>query len=133
MKSRNHVVILLLSMSLIALELAWTRIFSAEFFYTFAFLVLSLAVMGLGFGALTVRLAPVLAEPRRLDCLLIATAIAALAAPVLVFELSPDFTRAFAGGAPLRELVAVILLVNLPFFAGGMALANILRGDPDRV
>ena len=133
MNSRNHLVILLLSMSLIALEMAWTRIFSAEFFYTFAFLVLSLAVMGLGFGALAVRMAPGLARPRLLGGLLIVTAVLALGAPVLVFEVSPDFTRAFGGGAALWELVAVILLVNLPFFAGGMALAAILRADPEKV
>jgi hypothetical protein len=38
----------LLSATLIGLELVWTRIFSAEFFYTYAFLTLSLAIMGLG-------------------------------------------------------------------------------------
>ena len=133
MTTRNHPVILLLSMALIALEMAWTRIFSAEFFYTFAFLVLSLAVMGLGFGALTVRMAPALAAPRRLGALLIAAAAAALAAPPLVFVISPDFTLAFAGGAALWKLVGVIVLVNLPFYAGGMALASILRNDPERV
>ncbi len=133
MISRNHLVILLLSMSLIALEMAWTRIFSAEFFYTFAFLVLSLAVMGLGFGALTVRMTPALAEPRRLGGLLIATALTALAAPPLVFQLAPDFTLAFAGGVAMWKLVGVIVLVNLPFYAGGMALASILRSDPHKV
>ena len=35
----------LLSLALIALELVWTRIFSAEFFYPFAFLILSLACL----------------------------------------------------------------------------------------
>ena len=47
MNSRNAWIIGALSASLIALELTWTRIFSAEFFYTFAFLILSLAILGL--------------------------------------------------------------------------------------
>ena len=49
--SRKLTVVALVSMTLVALELGWTRIFSAEFFYTFAFLILSLAVMGLGFAS----------------------------------------------------------------------------------
>ena len=44
------VIIALVSVTMLALELVWTRVFSAEFFYTFAFLTLSLAVMGLGLG-----------------------------------------------------------------------------------
>jgi hypothetical protein len=44
MKYSKYFVIALLSFSLIEMELMWTRIFSAEFFYTFAFLTLSLAI-----------------------------------------------------------------------------------------
>jgi len=51
-RQKKYVVISLLSVTLIALEIVWTRIFSAEFFYTFAFLVLSLAVLGLGLGVI---------------------------------------------------------------------------------
>jgi hypothetical protein len=48
---------------LVALEIVWTRIFSAEFFYSFAFLTVSLA--GLGLGALSLRFWP--APPQRSD------------------------------------------------------------------
>ena len=58
MRSTTLVVVALLSMTLLALEIIWTRLFSAEFFYTFAFLILSLAIMGLGMGALALRLFP---------------------------------------------------------------------------
>ena len=58
MENRRYVTIALISMTLLGLEMIWTRIFSAEFFYTFAFLTLSLAVMGLGLGALALRLLP---------------------------------------------------------------------------
>ena len=64
-KSR-FVVVGLISMTLLGLELIWTRIFSAEFFYTFAFLTLSLAVMGLGLGALALRLFSFLDRERNL-------------------------------------------------------------------
>lgn len=51
MKNR-FVIITLLSVTLISLEPVWTRIFSAVFFYSFAFLTLSLAIMGLAVDAL---------------------------------------------------------------------------------
>jgi hypothetical protein len=53
----------LVSLSLVASEMVWTRIFLAELFYTFAFLTLSIAVMGLGLGALSLRLSPPPADP----------------------------------------------------------------------
>ena len=57
---RKHWVVFLLSLTLVGMELIWTRLFSAEFFYAFAFLTLSLAIMGLGLGALALRLLPAL-------------------------------------------------------------------------
>jgi len=65
---RTYTVVALLTVTLIALEIAWTRVFSAEFFYPFAFLILSLAVLGLGLGALAVRLIPALAREERCLC-----------------------------------------------------------------
>ncbi len=57
-KTDSHFLLIvgLISISMVASELIWTRIFSAELFYTFAFLTLSIAVLGLGLGALSIRL-----------------------------------------------------------------------------
>lgn len=63
MRARSYLAIGTLSCSLLALELTWTRVFSAESFYTFAFIVLSLAVLGLGLGALAVHFIPGLRRP----------------------------------------------------------------------
>ena len=53
---RDQLAIGLVSAMLVALEIVWTRIFPAEFFYSFAFLTVSLAVLGLGLGAQARRL-----------------------------------------------------------------------------
>ena len=99
-------------MTLLGLELAWTRIFSAEFFYTYAFLVLSLAVMGLGLGALALRLCPALGGRRSLGIVLTLVGCAALAGPPLVFHLGLNFSQlaeswgmvgAFGGGDWVAE------------------------------
>ena len=92
MRRRDLVIVALISSSLIALELAWTRIFSAEFFYTFAFLILSIAILGLGLGALALRLFPSLGRPERLGLILSLTGLMTLIGPPAVFELGLKFS-----------------------------------------
>jgi predicted membrane-bound spermidine synthase len=130
-KARTYFAVAALSLSLLALELAWTRVFSAEFFYTFAFLVLSLAILGLGLGALAVHLIPGLGRPNLLGMLLCLTALMSLAAPPLVFRLGLDFTQIFHNLAMILKLLLALSLVNGAFFFGGMALAVLLRRDPN--
>ncbi|UCC45670.1 MAG: hypothetical protein JSU65_07055, partial [Candidatus Zixiibacteriota bacterium] len=96
MKSRNYAVIALISLTLIPLELAWTRIFSAEFFYTFAFLVLSLAVLGLGLGALALRLFSRLNKAEWLGIYLAIAGLCALAGPIAIFQLGLDFSQLYS-------------------------------------
>jgi hypothetical protein len=129
MKRNALAAIFLMSVSLIGLELVWTRLFSAEFFYTFAFLTLSLAVMGLGFGALAVRLFAFLSGERWLGWSLFGAAAAALAGPPLVFRLGLDFTLLFSSWAMIGRLAAAIAILSAPFFFGGVALAKYFRGD----
>jgi len=117
----------LLSFSLIALELVWTRIFSAEFFYTFAFLILSLAVLGLGLGGLALRLFPGLNRPGRVGAYILLTALLALASPPLVLHLGLDFALVLSKGAMFGRLVLTLLLLCAAFFTGGMALSLLFR------
>ncbi len=121
-------VIALASLSLVSLEIVWTRIFSAEFYYMFAFLILSLAVLGLGLGGLALRIFPRLQEPRKLGLYLLLTAILALASPILVLHLGLEFTRVFSGWAMFGRLVLTILLLSSAFGTGGMVLSLLFRG-----
>lgn len=127
MNRRNPLVLGLLSISIISLELTWTRIFSAEFFYTFAFLILSLAVLGLGLGALILRLSPGLDREDSLPGLLSLTGAAILAGPPLVFRLGLDFTQAFHAPAMAAKLLLAVVLLSSTYVFGGCALALLLR------
>lgn len=117
----------LMSASLVGLELIWTRLFSAEFFYTFAFLTLSLAIMGLGFGALALRLFRCFLGDRWFGWSLTLSAATALAGPPLVFKLGLDFTQVFNNWAAIGKLAVAILILSAPFFFGGIALAKYFR------
>ena len=127
MRHRDLAIVALVSISMIALELVWTRIFSAEFFYTFAFLVLSIAVLGLGLGALTLRLFPSLGHPKRLGTILALTAVMTLAGPPAVFKLGLKFSALLTSWVMVGKLVVAILLLGAAFFFGGIALASIFK------
>jgi len=121
------ILIFLLSLSLISLELAWTRIFSAEFFYTFAFLVLSLAILGLGLGALAVRLFEFLNNETSLSVNLGITGLMTIISPPLVFMLNIDFSILFISWEMIGKLVITLFLLSSAFFFGGIVLALILK------
>ncbi len=123
----------LLSATLLGLELAWTRILAAEFFYTFAWLVLSLAILGLGLGALALRALPEPIADRAAGPLLLLTGLAALAGPPLVFALDVDLSSVLRDGAMAVRFAAMLALLGGAFFFGGGALALLFRRDPRRI
>lgn len=127
MDRRSTLTVGLLSVTVIGLELIWTRLFSAEFFYTFAFLTLSLAVLGLGLGALALRFFPRLTGEDRLGWMLAATGAAALAGPPLVFQLGLDFSKLLTHGGQIAGFVIALLLLAAPFVGAGMALGLLFR------
>jgi hypothetical protein len=133
MKVTKPLIVALVSVTLIALELAWTRLFSAEFFYTFAFLTLSLAVLGLGLGALALRLVPGLDREHHLGPILSLVAAAALLGPPLTFLIGVDFALLFSQWPMIGRFVLTILALGLPFFFGGMALSMIFKHDSDQI
>lgn len=126
MKNR-FVIITLLSVTLISLELVWTRIFSAEFFYSFAFLTLSLAIMGLGVGALALRLIPAFNNERLLGVFLSLSGLMALVGPPLAFVIGVDYTQLFVSWAQVGKFALTILLLSSAYFFGGMGLALLFR------
>jgi spermidine synthase len=126
---KNQIIIALLSISLISIELAWTRIFSAEYFYTFAFLILSAAILGMGMGALSLRLFPVLNKNLSISIVVLLSAISAIVSPPLVIKLKLDFTLLFTSSEMLQKLLAAILLLGSAFFFGGIALSYFFRKD----
>ncbi|MBN2280781.1 MAG: hypothetical protein JXQ65_09375 [Candidatus Marinimicrobia bacterium] len=127
MKYNKYLTISLLSISLIAMEMAWTRIFSAEFFYTFAFLILSLAVLGLGLGSLSLRFFKFLNRESNFPNLLVLTAVAMFLGPILIFKLNIQFTEVFSDALMVLKLLAAILILNSSYFLGGIGLALIIK------
>ena len=122
MRRSRFIVVALVSMTLLGLELIWTRVFSAEFFYTFAFLTLSLAVMGLGLGALSLRLFPALNRENHLGWLMSAVGLCVLVGPPAVVHLGVDYATLFGSVAMIGRFVLSVLVLSVPYFLAGIAL-----------
>ena len=123
----RYVTIALISITLLGLELVWTRIFSAEYFYAFAFLTLSLAIMGLGLGALALRLFPGLNSEGSFGGMLTLAGLAALAGPPVVTALALDFSLLFSSWTMLGKFLLALVALSSTFFFGGVALAYMFR------
>jgi hypothetical protein len=125
------VLIALLSATILSTELFWTRLFSAEFYYTFAFLVLSLAILGLGLGALFHSLVHWSRGSHLLPLWFTMTGVSILAAVPVVFSLHLDFSLLVSQPVQILKLSSAILVLGAGFFFGGIALAQLLRATPD--
>ncbi len=129
MKLKKLLIVALLSLSLIAMELIWTRIFSAEFFYTFAFLIISISILGLGLGGLLLRLFRPLRNPKLLGVYLTVTAMLGVVSPIAIFQTGLDFNQIFNSWSMLWNLVANVFILASGFIVGGMSLSLIFRED----
>jgi len=119
--------IALLSFSLLSMELIWTRILAAEFFYTFAFLVLSLAILGLGLGALSIRLFPRLDSLTSMRNSLYLGGAMILLGPPLVYRLEMSFSTLTSSPAMIGKLLLVILILSSSFYFCGISLTLLFK------
>ena len=127
MNRKHTITIALLSFSLLSLELIWTRILAAEFYYTFAFLVLSLAILGLGLGALSLRLFPRLDSMGGMRNSLWLGGAMILIGPPLVYRLGMSFSALMGSLAMVGKLVLIIFILSSSFYFCGIALAILFK------
>jgi len=125
--------ILLLSLSLLALEITITRIASVVMYYHFSFLAISLALLGLGASGIVVYVLPkFFARERFGSQSAYASMLCAFAALLAIGVLMSAqlnlqvFWSWLVSPAGLLFLLVVLLLV-LPFFFGGIAISLVLK------
>jgi len=125
----KYALVALLSISFIGLELIWTRILSAEFFYTFSFLILSLAILGLSMGSLSLRLFKPLNNIKLLSLYIGLSALFSFISPILLFKLQLDFSILFSSFLMILKFLAAVFLLSSSFYFGGLALALLFKTD----
>ena len=137
MSGRLFLETLLISLAAILLEVSYTRIFSFKVVYYFAYVVIGLALLGLGAGGVFVAMFPGLrrrSPGRLLPAYCLAGGAAVLGGYLVVARLPLNLfqvVNAAPGGemGPVAEETAKLALVCLvllgPFLAAGLALATI--------
>lgn len=114
------------SLSLLLTELLLTRVFSVLFMYHFAFLVISLALFGLGVGGIAVYLYPERFAgnlQRRLVTTSLAFAASIVVLVLFLFNLPLAPSSSMQGAL---VLIVVYFVSSLPFFVGGTGLSVLL-------
>jgi predicted membrane-bound spermidine synthase len=114
----------LLSAASLALSLLFTRIFSVTMFYHVAFLLVSLAMLGIAVAGVVIYLLPGLFSPRRRLLLagLASVAIGPLALRALKVTVENPLSLAL-NDENLRRLVKLYGATSLPFLASGFAIS----------
>ncbi len=124
------------SMGALALEVILTRIFSVTMWYHFAFLAISLALMGSAVAGVVLYLVPRLAQPENarrwigwlalaLACAVPITFLIYLQIPFKPVLMNRD--QWFSGGQ-LLWLAVIYLDLSLPFFLSGFTISLALSG-----
>jgi len=124
----------LISFSVLLLELALTRLFSVVLFYHFAFLAISIALLGLGAGGVFAHLLkPRLGQHDGRTILAACSLLNAVLIPaVLEVVLHVPVSLELTGGNFLR-LTVIYLSAAVPFFLTGLELSVIFARQSSRV
>jgi hypothetical protein len=121
-----HAVIALTSAAVLLFEVAITRLLSVVLWYHFAFLSVSLAMLGV--GAPGVWMALRRPRPRSLSLALAAAAAALPLSIVIITQVAAPMAVGARGGAQLPKVVVIVLCVGLPLLCLGYAICFLLVG-----
>jgi len=122
--SRLDVGIFLLSAAVLLVELLLTRIFSVAFYYHLSFLVVSLAMLGLGLGGVCVHFAPRLQARWERTCVALSLAFSAVAVVAVGATFNARIDIELSSG--YARVVGLYALCTLPFVCAGAAIALLL-------
>ena len=118
----------LAAMATLMLELTLTRVFSVTMWYHFAFMAISLALFGLGAGAIYLYLWPERFPAEKLESQSSLWMLAFAASLPVIFGIIIRIP--FGGGISwlsFRQLTYIYILAAIPFLLGGMAIALAFR------
>ncbi|MBU1660908.1 MAG: hypothetical protein KKD28_05485, partial [Chloroflexi bacterium] len=133
MSKKLHISLLLLSAATLIFEINLTRLFSVAQFYHFAFLIVSLALLGYGASGTALAIFPRLGRENpqhSLRNLSLAAAISILGAYLLTNWVPFDSFSIAWDQRQVAVLALHYLALAAPFFFSGMAVGLLLTAFP---
>jgi len=134
LKGKPYFEIFTVSLVAILLEISYTRIFSFKVYYYFTYLIIGIALMGLGSGGALVAISRRLreADPGRLiSKLCICGGASVLAGYFIIAPTQINISMLTYGPVEILKLIAVCILLMTPFLAIGIIVSTILSRDPE--
>ncbi len=136
-----HAEILLVSFAALLVEVCYTRVVSYKLFYYYTYLVIGLALLGIGTGGVLVTVSRRLRQARTDTVLLwglLLGALSVVTSYVVVAYTSLNTLAiwdygTFASAKSMGELLAICLFLFVPFVAPGAIIATLFGRRPDAV
>lgn len=127
--------ILLASLALVLLEISYTRVFSYKLFYYFTYLIIGIALLGMGSGGIFVSLFARLREttPSRLIAVCCLAASASVPAGYVLVSLLQLNTGLLPGVSELLVLAVICSVVFFPFLMVGIVISTIFGARPEEI
>lgn len=129
----------LLSMGVLLLEMSLTRVFSVMSWHHFAYLIISLALLGFGAASTFLTVSPRFAHEGVVESLVARYAIGFSVSSILGFALATkvrfhpiDIVR-YGDFSNLFSLLLIYLLVGVPFYFAGVCIGYLLSRAGDGV
>jgi hypothetical protein len=124
MERKTPLVILLCSLATLACEVTLTRIFSISLWYHFAFMIISIAMLGLAASGVVLALFPRLKALERIGVYTLLVGIAIPLSYLLVNRVPFDPVRLAWERGQLAYIALFYLILALPFFCTGLVIAT---------
>lgn len=129
-----HLCVFFVSLSMLILEISWTRVLSVAQWYHFAFLVISIALFGMGAAGTFLSVYPGMLEEElagRLRTLTFAYSLSIVASFWMANNIPFDPFRMTWERMQLLYLLVYYLLLSIPFFFSGVVLTLALAKMED--
>ncbi|MDH4233179.1 MAG: hypothetical protein OEW04_14265, partial [Nitrospirota bacterium] len=114
------------SLASLAYEITLTRIFSISLWYHFAFMVISIAMLGIAASGTLLSLYPKLKDPGRIQSYILFFCISLPASYLLMNSIPFDPARLSWDRSQILYLSLYYIVLSLPFFSFGLIISSAL-------
>ena len=135
-RSSYYFEVFLVALAVILLEISYTRIFSFKVFYYFTYLIIGIALLGLGSGGVLVAVFPRLRRMELARLVPLLCLVAGVCVPVSYLVVAgvqlnvSDLTESWA---EIPKLAAICTAMFAPFLLGGVVIAAVFAAHPARI
>src|SRR3990172_11042107 len=119
-------IIFIVSLASLAYEITLTRIFSISLSYHFAFMVISIAMLGIAAGGSLLSVYPRLKDPRHIQAYILLFCTGVPASYLLMNFIPFDPARLSWDRSQILYLSLYYLILSFPFFSFGMIISTAL-------